>query len=189
MRSSKLLLCFVFLAGTFVMAQAPTPTAKVPGPGTPGQNEIFAGYMFEMTDWGDTKVNGFDANYTHFFGRRFGAVIDYDYGKASNITNISSNEIRVGPRFNLIRSSRIQPFVEGLIGFGHLSADVRTNITSGPEINKTWTGVAYKAGGGIDFRLTHHLGARFQGDWSWLPYGNNDKSQWQPIAFGVFYKW
>ena len=189
MRSSKLLFCFLFLAGTFVLAQAPTPTAKVPGQGTPNQNEVFGGFMYEGSDWGPAYLLGFDANYTRFFGRRFGAVLDFDYGGFHNGVDGHSFEYRVGPRVNLIKNERIQPFVNFLIGGGHLNANVRTDITSGPIVNRNWSGFAWEAGGGIDFRLTHHLGARFQGNWSHLPYGNNDSSQWQPLAFGVTYKW
>lgn len=190
MRTTKLWLALVALvvsvAGTAI-AQAPAPTAKVSTPGS-SSSEVFVGYLFQPTDWGTTKTNGIDANYTYFFTNRIGVVLDVDYARAGETTNISSVTGRVGPRVNLIKNSRIQPYVDFLVGGANLTADVRYPGFSG-LVDKSWHGLTWAGGGGIDFHLTHHLGARFQGDWTHLPYGNHDSSDWQRLAFGATWKW
>lgn len=190
MRNTCSLLLLALFFAVFAFAQEPTPAGKVPAGASAGNpNEAFVGFLWEPTDWGTTKLYGFDANYTRFFAKRFAAVADFDYGRATNITNAESYAFRFGPRYNFVkRTARVQPYIHFLVGGGHLTASVKypglpTNV------DKTWFGFTWAAGGGVDVRLTKHLGARFQGDWTKLPFGDHDSSQWQRLAFGATWKW
>jgi opacity protein-like surface antigen len=188
MRNRCLLLLFALFFAAVCFAQEPTPGGRVPT-STAGTNpnEVFLGFMWEPTDWGTAHLDGFDANYTRFVGKRFAAVADFDYGKAPNTINAESYAYRFGPRYNfLARTARVQPYVHLLVGDGHLTATVRYN---GVLTDKTWNGFTWAAGGGVDVKISKHWGARFQGDWTKVPYGDHDSSQWQRLAFGATWKW
>jgi opacity protein-like surface antigen len=187
------------------VAQQPAPTAKLPT-SSEGQsgNEVFGGFLYEPTDWGPAwqKFYGLNANYTRFFTRHWGAVADFDWTRnnASLVGdldrgqphNANTEAFRFGARYDFRnREHRVQPYAVFLAGGAHMSALVPYPGRQSPLVQKTWTGFTWAAGGGVDFRLSHHLGVRGQWDHTQLPWGTEktDRTDWDRISAGAFWRW
>lgn len=190
MRNTCRLIFFSLIFGVIGFAQEPTPGGKLPsGRGVGHPNEAFVGYLWEPTDWGALRMHGVEANYTRFIGTRWGAIADFDWSHGNRPTDAATYSYRFGPRFNLIRRpSRVQPYLDFLVGGGHLDADVSYNSNPGLT-RKSWYGFTWAAGGGADVRLCKHWGARVSADWTHVPFGTHDSSSWKRVAFGAFYRW
>jgi opacity protein-like surface antigen len=186
-------------------AQEPSPTAKLPTAAQSGGNQVYGGFLIEPTDWGSnwSKYYGFNVNYTHTFKPRWGAVVDLDYARDNGSsptdmdrgTSYNSHEFayRVGPRYNLLVHRRFQPYVVALFGGANFTSKVPypTHAVTSPIVQKDWFGFTYTFGGGVDYRLTTHLGVRGQWDWAHVPWGTEttDSSEWDRISFGATWRW
>ncbi len=185
--------------------QAPAPTATAPSSGGTSEmnNQVYGGFLWEPTDWGAAWANfkGFDLNYTRDFGKRFGAVADFDRIRNNesqagdldrgNPHNATAYGYRFGPRYNILKSRRIQPYLVALFGGAHLSALLPYPGRQSPLVQKDFTGFSYAVGGGVDFRITHHIGARAQWDHTRVPWGTEltDASDWDRVTFGATWRW
>ena len=204
----RILLCVVILAALSMVgfAQAPTPTGKVPTEGESNPNEVYGGFLWEPTDWGAAWQNyyGFDANYTRFLTRHWGAVADFDFTRsnASEAGDLdlgrphNSHEFayRFGPRYTILsRKHRFQPYAVGLIGGANFTALFPYPTHESPLQQKNWFGFTWAVGGGVDVRVTHHLGLRGEWDHTRVPWGSqylkSDTSDWDRITFGGFWRW
>jgi opacity protein-like surface antigen len=154
-----LLLVLCFFAAPILCQSAPvhsTSKANV---------DVFAGYLYSAGNSsvsGSGLLAGVDLNKVY---KTLGFTVEFDGTTASSPPS-SSNSISewnflIGPRFEFpVRSSsRIVPFVDGLIG---------TNTLHNAGQEYTWgfnnhTSVAWAFDGGLDINLSRHLAIRGQG--------------------------
>lgn len=194
----------VAVLSAIAAAQAPAPTAKMPETSEGNRNMVYGGFVYEPTDWGPAwdKWYGLNFNYTRDVYKHFALVGDFDWirNNGSNkgdidhgvAHNADAYGFRAGPRYNVLsKKHRIQPYAEGLFGGAHMSALVPYPGRTSPLVQKTWFGFSWAVGGGVDFRLTNHLGIR--GEWLHVrqPWGTEqtDASDWDRISFGASWRW
>lgn len=172
-------LAVLLIPGITALAQAQSPYAVVPHYGTP-KVELFLGYSYVRAvpeyEAGNRIVdlNGGSASLAYNFNRYLGIVADvggYDdskvqlAGRRPYVVADSSGtaySFLAGPRLSFRGNRRLTPFAQALFGEARAS-DV--TISSGcagvgctvlPEETK----FAFTAGGGLDYRLHHHLSLR-----------------------------
>jgi hypothetical protein len=118
----------------------------------PTKGNIFFGYSYNNADFnsgGRTSLNGWDGSLEGKFAPWVGLVADISgyYGSGASIYNGI-----FGPRVS-VPIGKFTPFAHVLIGVGH--------ITDGSASDTSFSDAF---GGGIDYRLIHGLGWRFQLD-------------------------
>jgi opacity protein-like surface antigen len=174
MRTIELSLLALLLAATLSAAQAPTET---PAPASnPGRVNVFAGYSYfntNLSSVGRASTYGWEASGEVKLYRWISVVGDIDthYGSqgfpicqvfpstgqecSSFTADFIERNFLVGPRVSLPLGN-LRPFAEVLVGDAHVNAGVYAG---------TDNSFATAVGGGVDFKLTRHLGWRFQGDY------------------------
>jgi opacity protein-like surface antigen len=203
----RLYLSFVMAAVlcAIAAAQQPAPTAKLPAASDEfAKNEVFAGFVFQPTDWGPAwqRFYGLNVNYTRFLGEHWGAVADADWTRNNAALvgdldrgephNANTEALRFGVRYNIFRRDhRVQPFGVVTAGGAHMSALLPYPTHQSDLVQKTWFGFTWAGGGGVDVRLTQHLGIRGQWDHTRVPWGTQgvDQSDWDRIIGGAFWRW
>lgn len=139
---------------------------------------------------------GFETSFTHNFNPWFGLKADVSgYFRDQQGLFLSGPTLQfyhanswsfnalVGPEFRLANHTRFTPFVHGLAGIAHTSADFDTgNNTVGVfHQNATSNGPSIAVGGGLDTRVASRLSVRMGGDYNptWLgrPFPNQSSMQ------------
>lgn len=146
------------LLGVFV-ALASLASAQVP------KGNIFVGYSYARGDLAtgqSTNLNGWEASLEGKVFPFLGIVVDFSdhYGSANlPIAHVDGSErnLLFGPRLSA-SVSKFRPFAQVLIGLGHVSA-------SGGGFSNSDNTFATTVGGGLDYRIVHGIGWRFQGDY------------------------
>jgi hypothetical protein len=150
----------LLLAASAAAAQVPT------------SGNIFFGYSHYSSDLAPNRggLNGWQGTLEGKVFPHLGIVADLsgNYGslnfKPINVTcpttgcptNVNTHVTNVvfGPRVS-VPIGKFRPFAEGMAGVGHASA---SGVGSG-------TSLATAIGGGLDYRLLHFVGWRFEGDY------------------------
>jgi hypothetical protein len=153
-------------------AMTVTGLAQVPTSGN-----VFVGYSFNHGDVGSgnsVNLNGWEgslegkifphialvADVSGYYGSENlpgGCVEDNGVPVCGSVhANDSEYNILFGPRVSL-SIGKLRPFAHVLVGAGHTS-------TSGSGISTSDTSFGDAIGGGVDYRLFHFFGWRFQGD-------------------------
>jgi len=154
---------------------APKPLKAATGE---GRTELFLGYSRFGGGSSSTSLNrmvglnGGSAAFAYNFNRSFAVVADFGGYDDSQLllTGTGLNQPLLvnssgtaysylfGPRVSFHRGSRISPFAQVLAGGVHASAVTVTNCAGTActplPVQNTF---ALTAGGGLDFRLTHHI--------------------------------
>lgn len=174
---AALLCLFWFGICTCSTGQAPLPPARMPAPGKSpspeeslqlGRNELSEAFVYPVTDLSGLSAAGLTAKSIHTEGieisylrgmsNHFNAVGDFQYTRRSSPLKVNTFTFALGPRVSLLSTNkRTVPFVQALIGLGHLSVATSPGLASA-------TGLSVAAGGGVDFRLSRYFGVRFQAD-------------------------
>ena len=118
----------------------------------PTKGNVFFGYSYDNADFnsaGRSSLNGWDGSLEGKFLPWVGVVVDISghYGSGASVHNVI-----FGPRVS-VAVGKFTPFAHVLVGVGHYS-DSAVSDTSFSDA----------FGGGIDYRLVHGLGWRFQLD-------------------------
>jgi hypothetical protein len=118
----------------------------------PTKGNVFFGYSYNSADFnapGRSNLNGWDGSLEGQFLPWVGVVADIsgNYGAGESLHNVL-----FGPRVS-VPIGRFTPFAQALVGVGHSSGNATSN-----------TSFADAIGGGIDYRLIHGIGWRFQLD-------------------------
>jgi len=155
--------------------------AATRGNGGYSKVDLFLGYSYlravptsspnNRMDW----LNGGSASAAYNFTRYLGLVGDFGAFKASElqltgpganpprVSNASGNAFTymAGPRLSLRKYDRITPFAQALFGGIHAS-EVTLSKCAGTSCTplRSENAFAMTAGGGIDFRLSHHVAIR-----------------------------
>jgi opacity protein-like surface antigen len=197
-----ILMLVVLSAGA--VAQEPVPAGKVPGESESRENQVYAGFVYEPTDWGAawSTYKGFDINYTREVHKHFALVADFDWIRNNDSQpgdldrgmphNSRAFGYRVGPRYNVLsKHHRFQPYVVGLFGGANFTALMPYPGRQSPLVQKDWFGFTWAFGGGVDMRMTKHFGVR--GEWTYQqePWGDQatDSSSWNRVTFGGTWRW
>ena len=161
MRKTILLSVVLLFLGTLAVAQVPT------------SGNIFFGYSYYNTNLSSTdraNTNGWEGSLEGKVLPFVGIVADFDghYGSqnfpatvcglvctpSSFNANFTEHNVLFGPRVSA-SIGRFRPFGEAMFGIGHVNASGAGSDTS----------FATALGGGLDYRLFHLLGWRFEGDY------------------------
>jgi len=139
--------------------------AQVPG------GNVFFGYSYghiSLARNNSIGMNGFEASVEGKVVPLLGIVADFsshygdqsDFPTSTSTVSVSANEYNIlfGPRLSF-SVSRFRPFAHALFGAAHDSVSGRDVHYSASD-----TSFAYALGGGLDYRLWHVVGWRFQGD-------------------------
>ena len=142
----------VLAAGAVAFAQETVPAAEV------GLNYSFT----RMNPGGRAPSftsNGGSGTFTYNLNRSFGLVADlggYHNGDDSNF-NPTTFSYLFGPRYNVVRTSRMTPYVQALFGGVHASTSLFDPISGN---SFTQNSVAAAVGGGVDVRVTDHIAVK-----------------------------
>ncbi len=134
-------------AGLVILFLVVAASAQVPTKGN-----IFFGYSYNRADFngaGSANLNGWEGSLEGKVLPFVGIVADFSghYGLGDSVHNVI-----FGPRVSL-PIGRFTPFAHALVGVGHISGNSASD-----------TSLADALGGGIDYRVFHMLGWRFQLD-------------------------
>jgi hypothetical protein len=120
--------------------------------------DVSVGYSyFRLGNSGGLNQNGVSGSIAYHPNDWLGYVGDFG-GYHGSLAGVSLNTytFMFGPRVSLHNPTKVTPFVQGLIGVGHL-----TFGNGGGSSNN----FAYSFGGGVDFGILPHLGLRPQLDY------------------------
>ncbi len=118
----------------------------------PTKGNIFFGYSYNRADFngaGHSNLNGWDGSLEGKVAPWIGLVVDISghYGSNDSVHNVI-----FGPRVS-VPVGRLTPFAHALFGVGHFSTTGSSDTSFSDAI-----------GGGVDYRLIHGIGWRFQAD-------------------------
>jgi opacity protein-like surface antigen len=145
----KLVLIAVFLLGFSLVSVAQDNPAA----------EIYLGYAYSRCDTQGSdescNLNGWDGSVSLNPNNKVGVVIDFGgyYGKIGDELDANIHSVMIGPKVTF-RKERVTPFVQALIGYGHV------NVKEGPSIVLKENDFAMAFGGGLDVNLTDILAVR-----------------------------
>jgi hypothetical protein len=138
----------------------------------PTSGNVFFGYTYYSTDISPidrANTNGWEASVegkvlpwvgivgdfsNHYGSENFPVLCVPGGGLCGANFDISEHNYLFGPRVSF-SAGKIRPFVEGLIGIGHVNLKDADSDTS----------FASALGGGIDYRVIPHVAWRLQGDY------------------------
>jgi hypothetical protein len=133
--------------GLVVLMLSAAASAQIPTKG-----DIFFGYSYNRADFnggGHANLNGWEGTLDGKVAPWIGVVADISghYGSGASVHNVI-----FGPRVS-VPVGKITPFAHALFGVGHISGGGSSDTSFSDAL-----------GGGIDYRLFHIVGWRFQGD-------------------------
>ena len=125
--------------------------------------DVSVGYSyFRLGNSGGINQNGVSGSIAYHPNDWLGYVGDFGgYHASPGGVSLNTYTFMFGPRVSLHNPTRVTPFVQGLLGLGHL--------TGGGSSSNSF---AYSFGGGVDFGLLPHLGLRPQLDYVGLHNGS-----------------
>jgi hypothetical protein len=140
------------------------------------QAQVSSGNIFFGYSYGSINLNhGRNIGMNGFEGSVEGKVVPFlglvasisgHYGDQSNFPTSTSSVSVAGSEYNFLFGprvsfsvKRVRPFAHALFGGSHISVSGREVHYSASDVS-----FAYALGGGLDYRLWHVVGWRFQGD-------------------------
>ncbi|MBZ5688212.1 MAG: hypothetical protein LAP86_24615 [Acidobacteriia bacterium] len=140
--------------------------------------EFFGGYQYTRLE-GGVNANGFNLGATANFKDYFGITADFgsSYMTESGVS-FNNYTYTFGPQLALRAHKAYTPFVHALIGGDHASA---SGFGSG-------NGMAFFAGGGVDFNFNQYMAFRASGDWMMLHGNGSTSSKNFRMPIGVVFK-
>ena len=152
----------IFLAGACPASAQVVPAARQ------GGLSLSAGALGSgsFIQYGQRKMAGITAFVDADTRRRFGIEAEGQWLEWNQTANVHVETYSIGPRYHF-EFGRFQPYAKGLVGFGDFNFPY--NYAYGRYFVVT-------AGGGLDIRLTRHIGFRaadieYQ-DWPQFTFGN-----------------
>lgn len=131
-------------------------------------------------------MNGFDAQAGVYGSSRLSVLVDVGRTKRNNINgyghNLTLSTYMTGGKYTLNRNGRFSLYGEALVGIG-------SSVSNFPIDQKT-VNFAFAGGGGLNFKLTHHLDFRVaeaQYLVTHIPNGVNDRQNQLRLTSGLNY--
>jgi opacity protein-like surface antigen len=120
---------------------------------------------------GRSKLNGFEASITGYFGKKksFGVTGDVSgHYKTETQTflatptqlKIADYNLLAGPQYKFRRSSRVEPFVHALFGVTLIRHQVAIQSNPVNAFTNNYKGFGMALGGGLDWRINNHIAFR-----------------------------
>lgn len=133
----------------------------------PTKGNVFFGYSYNRADFnaaGHSNLNGWEGSLEGNVLPWVGIVADISghYGSGDSIYNVI-----FGPRVS-VSVGKLTPFAHALIGVGHFSAGSASDTSFSDAL-----------GGGVDYRLIHGIGWRFQGDFLQTRFFSNTQNDFR----------
>ena len=143
--------------------------------------EFYGGYQYTRLE-GGVNANGFDLGVTGNFSSSFGITADLasSYTTQSGVS-IHNYTYTFGPQLALRANKAYTPWVHALIGGDHGSASFGGVSGSG-------NGMAFLAGGGVDFNFNRYMAFRASGDWMMLHSNGSTSSKNFRMPIGIVFK-
>jgi hypothetical protein len=140
--------------------------------------ELFGGYQYTRLE-GGVNANGFNLGATANFNNYFGITADLgsSFTTQSGI-NVNNYTYTFGPQLALHAHKAYTPFVHALIGGDRASASGFGSTN----------GMAFLAGGGVDFNFNRYMAFRASGDWMMLHSNGITSSKNFRMPIGVVIK-
>jgi hypothetical protein len=122
--------------------------------------DVSVGYSyFRLGGSGGVNQNGVSGSLAYNANNWLGLVGDFGgYHASPGGGSLNTYTFLLGPRFTLRNPTKINPFVQGLVGGAHLTA-------SAGGISTSTNAFAYSFGGGVDLGVLPHLAFRPQVDY------------------------
>ena len=145
--------------------------------------EFFGGYQYTRLE-GGVNANGFNLGATKNFGNSFGITADLGSSFTTQTdptlgsVSFHNYTYTFGPQLALRAHKAYTPFVHALIGGERLSAS---------GLGST-NGMAFLAGGGVDFNFNRYMAFRASGDWMMLHSNGSTSSKNFRMPIGVVFK-
>ena len=186
----------VLLFSGILIGQEPTAAAKLPGASSStGVNQLFVGYNRVFNDWGNGNdsgdFNGISVSYTRLLSKHFGALGSFEFNRNGQFDG-TYYATRAGARYNIL-TRRFRPYVVGSLGGAHLKDQIFGSLPDGTVglASHSWFGFTAGGGGGVDFNLTQHLGARAEYGAYRVPFGAHllDRDIWTELTVGGVFRW
>lgn len=124
-----------------------------------------AGFSGFNTDYAPDNMYGVTAYYDMDFGRWIGVEVEGRTIQFNQFGNLREDTIAVGGRFMFPHRGRFAPYAKFLGGVG--SIDFPPPPGAPYYSHDTFT--FYDAGGGLDYKLTHHVFLRGDYEYEWWP--------------------
>ncbi len=165
------------LAGTMTVASAAAHAQKGYQP-IEGAVTFVYDYSNKAPGSPSSSVNliGGSASLAYYAGPKLAVVFDYSETYKNNLpgpsfqiaggtVNLREETFLAGPRVAFpVKSSHIKPYVQALVGFTHDTGSAAQTATTaygyGASVDYTHSTVSFAAGGGLDYKFSHHLSYR-----------------------------
>ena len=185
----------VLLFSGILIGQEPTPAAKLSAASSSTDvNQLFVGYNRVFNDWGNGNsgdFNGISVSYTRLLSKHFGALGSFEFNRNGQFDGTYSAG-RVGARYNIL-TRRFRPYVVASLGGTRLKEKIFSFLPDGTMglASHSWFGFTAGGGGGVDFNLTQHLGARAEYGAYRVPFGAHllDRDIWTELTVGGVFRW
>src|SRR5215471_2386302 len=172
----------VWIFGLFLLLTIPAAAQDFP------KAEVFGGYSYFHANILGTGFNFHGGSGSIAFNLNHWLAIVGDVGGYHNGDfGISTNVITYlfGPKFSYRRAGRITPFAQALFGAAHENENF-IGVTASDNA------FAMALGGGLDARVTQHVGIRLiQAEYllTKFPDGENDRQNNARISAGIVFRW
>lgn len=156
-------------------AQA-TPTAS-----RAGLAQIGVGWGFSKPDYAQRNIQGLTIYGSFDFTRHWGVAGDIHRHSMVTPTDIGEDSYQIGPRY-VFHYNRLTPYIKAQAGLGRF----KYQFDYAPHVAFTYG--MYALGGGVDYRVSHHLNVRavdFEYQ-RWPGFGNDGLSP-LVVTFGASY--
>lgn len=169
MRTTGKLCLFVFVLVAPALAQNSFDTGPSPAARGPAYS-VSAGYAYltmPMPGAGRVNLNGFDVAGDVDFTPHWGATLDSNYARTSNVLGTHHDgyllSFYTGPAFYPVAHGNTRMFVRGLAGVGIVDGAVP--IATVYNFHGYQTRPSYAAGGGIERSIAEAFAVRMTGDY------------------------
>lgn len=157
---------FLLIAPALAQSRLTTPSPAATGP----TYDISTGYTYlamPLPSAGNVRLNGFDVSGSIDWSPRWGAVIDTNYLRASDVLSVSHPsyvlETQAGPKFYVLEHANTRIFVRALAGAALVDSAVPDNKTG---FYHGWlVRPSFAAGAGLEQAVSGHLALRLNEDY------------------------
>lgn len=124
-----------------------------------------AGFSGFNTDYAPDNMYGVTAYYDMDFGRWIGVEVEGRTIQFNKFGRLREDTIAVGGRFMFPHRGRFAPYAKFLGGVGSIDFPPPARLPYYSHDTFTF----YDAGGGLDYKLTHHVFLRGDYEYEWWP--------------------
>ncbi len=166
---------FFLLAGVLISATCESRAQASPTASRAGTAQIGAGWGFSRPDYAQRNIQGLTIYGSFDFTRHWGVAGDIHRHSMVTPADIGEDSYQIGPRY-VFHHNRLAPYIKAQAGLGRFKYQYDNSSPA------TFTYGMFALGGGVDYRVSHHLNVRavdFEYQ-RWPGFGNDGLS---PLVF------